>query len=301
MIISGMVGGHEPHSLEYSYDGSVFEQVTTNSLRVFSFTKTLSSGQGDLIVRWADDHSQSATNNIGVGDIFLIAGQSNASGRGDNNQVAAHASLQSKLFGNNYQWSNLTDPTDTAVGQVDSVSLDSLYAGSVWPLIANHYMDDEGAPIVFVPCSKGGATVTDWQPGTNHQDRATLYGSMVYRGLAAGGAKGVLWWQGESDAFNEMSQGDYYTALTNISAAISTDLGCKLIPCKLQTITSATQPAQDAINAAIGQAWADDPNTLQGPDLTGIASDDATHLKTNAKLSQAAALWWTAIKTDYGW
>jgi hypothetical protein len=233
---------------------------------------------------------------VGIGDVLVIAGQSNASGRGTNSQSYSHATLKASLFGNDYTWRELADPTDSITNQGDAISKETSQAGgSLWPLLATSFLADQGVPVAFIPCAKGGTRIADWLPGVNHQDRATLYGSMVYRALQSG-CKAVLWWQGEGDAQDGTSQATYNSRLDSLANEIQADLGVKLMPCKLQNITAA---GETGINAAIAEAWGDNANVLTGPDLSDIATDDDVHLQTDAKLLDAAGRWWAALQTAF--
>lgn len=234
-------------------------------------------------------------------DIFVIGGQSNASGRGTNNQVYSHASLIPLNFANDYRIKRLVDPYDINTNQVDTVSSDgggAAAAGSWIPLLATQLMTETGRAPVFVPCAKGGVSITSWLPGADHADRSTLYGSMVYRArqaMAYGTLRCVLWWQGETDAEAGMSQATYNGHLDTIANAVMTDLGIPLMPCKLQNSSIITDANELAINAAIAEAWGDNANVLDGPDFSDITSDDDYHLKTNGNLQTAADRWFTAI------
>lgn len=232
-------------------------------------------------------------------DIYIIAGQSNGSGRGTNNQSYSHASLTAYMFGNNYVLQVLTDPVDSETGQLDSVSSDGgSAAGSCWPLLATQIMAQTGRAVIFVPCALGGSSITAWQPGSDHQDRTTLYGSMVYRAIQTlpyGTLKAVLWWQGEADALTAMAQATYNGHLDTLAAAIMADLGIRIMPCKLQNSSGISDANELKINDAIGDAWGDNANVLTGPSFTDIGSDDAYHLMTTAKLQTAADRWYTAL------
>lgn len=235
-------------------------------------------------------------------DIFIVAGQSNASGRGTNSQVWSHASLIPLVYANNYRWKLLADPTDSVDGQVDAVSNEdpTPVGGSVWPLLATQIMAATGRRVAFVPCAKGGSAITAWQPGANHNDRTTLYGSMNYRisqarVLLRAQVRGVLWWQGEQDALADMNAATYNGYLDTIANALATDQGVPLIPCKLQNCSGLTAGQMAEINTGIGAAWADNSNVVAGPDLSGIATDDTFHLQSDVKLLSAATLWYNAI------
>lgn len=264
-----------------------------------SFSGTLPrqvAGNGTLEFRAANDNLvTTSVLNVGIGDIFVCAGQSNMSGRGTESQSYSHGSLIASLFGNDYAWKNLADSYDSAAGQVDAVSSDSgLAAGSVAPLIATALLPALGVPIAFIPCAKGGTEISDHLPGADHQDRATLYGSMVYRALQVGGVKAVLWWQGETDAFNSIAEATYNSSLDTIANAVRTDLGVKLIPVKLQACGDRDVAN---VNAAIGDAWDDNVNIGRGPDFFGSVAvgGDNVHVSDTAQLQIAADLYSEAI------
>jgi sialate O-acetylesterase len=279
--------------IEARWNGGAWTVIATPIGGSYSGTlSNLAVGQGMLEVRMASDIAVSArTTNVGIGDVYLCAGQSNMSGSGSNNQGYSHATLKSGLFGNNYGWAELVDPYDGSSGQIDTVSSDSFSPhGSFIPLLATLLMQTNGVPVAFVPSAKAGTSISVWQPGANHQDRTTLYGSMVYRALQVGGVKAVLWWQGESDVSGGMTQATYNSNLDTIANTIGSDLGVKLIPAKLQNITG----NEAVINAAIADAWADNANVTPGPDLNTVAND-GLHVVSDAALLDAAQRWATIL------
>lgn len=231
------------------------------------------------------------------GDMYVIAGQSNAGGRATNVQTfTATNTASGYMFGNDYIWYRLTDATDSPVNQVDTVSLDINAKGSVWPLVFSSYVSNLNRNVSIVPCALGGTSITQWLPSNDHTDRSTLYGSMIHRtrtALASGTAtlKYLLWWHGETDAQNGMSQATYYSYLATLSYAVFNDLGIRMIVCKLQNCVGADVTT---INNAIQQAY--DSGLVEiGPDLSDIVTDDSFHLTTDIKIADAATRWWNAI------
>lgn len=186
---------------------------------------------------------------------------------------------------------------DSANGQIDTVSSDAGARGSYIPLLATQLLAlGLNRTYGFVPCALGATSITQWLPGADHFDRSTLYGSMAYRAQITG-AKCILWWQGESDALSGMSQATYNAHLDTLANAINTDLGIKLMPCKLLNCSGADVTN---INAAIAEAWGDNTNVLRGPDLSNIPSDDNFHATTNTTLAKvshnnAGEDWYTRI------
>lgn len=293
--IKGSVSG--PVDIEAKFGNAEWSQIGDDVNGSFTLSLTNQPiGQGALEVRSIGTLGPGTIiGPISIGDVFIIAGQSNASGRGDNLQLYSSTTFRSFLFGNDYLWKELVDQTDSGTAQADNVSLDASPGGSVWPLVAGDYVAATSIPVAFIPCALGGSSITQWLPGMNHQDRATLYGSMIFRALSVGGCKAVLWWQGETDALAGMSTATYQTHLANLAAAVMADLGVKILPCKLQNSSAITDSAEAQINTAIANLWAGDPNVGTGPDLSDLASDDGFHLKTNSKLSAAAGRWSSAL------
>lgn len=236
--------------------------------------------------------------------------QSNGSGRGTVWQLYTSTVIPAaQMFANDNTLKAVADPTDSNVGQIDAVSDDAAAAGSIWPLTLSRMLDywsSVDAPIpevVFVPCAKGGTSITQWLPGVDHLDRSTLYGSALYRARQAGsGQPGVLTVvlriQGETDAAAGMSQAVYDAHLDTLGAAVLTDFGSKLVVSKFPFCTSANaNSGQAAIWAAIEAAWAKN-NVRRGADLSTVRVDsgDGLHLAGNLPLSVAADKMVTALQ-----
>lgn len=206
------------------------------------------------------------------------------------------------MFGNDYIWKTLVDPTDSYTLQVDAVSQDNSISGakgSIWPLVMSTLATDLGVPVGIIPTALGGTNILSWQPGADHQDRTTLYGSMVYRGL--GGSRCILVWQGESDELQGTSRATYNSRLDTFANTAFSDLGVKTMWAKLQNCAGTLDSNHVIINNAIGDAWGDNSNVLTGPDLSDINSEDDFHVLTNALGVTVAARWVSAIKTAFGW
>lgn len=302
IAITGYVTGGT-YDVEARYNGGGWATIAASAKGSFSGSLTgQAQGAGVCDVRLVAKPYIGSSATIGIGDVFIIAGQSNASGRGYNQQSYTRSGgVWASLFGNDYVWREMTDPTDNANNQVDAASSDLAFSpgGSVWPLVATSYLASQGVPCAFVPCALGGSSSTDWQPGASHTDRNTLYGSANYRASLTG-AKAILWWQGEADALNNVTQATYTTKLTAIANAFFADRGVKLMPAKLQTCSGLTAPQAAEMNNAVIALWGTG-NILTGPDLSGQTSDDSFHLQQDSKLASAATLWWNAIKAAFGW
>lgn len=311
IAITGTYSG-TPTSIEASWNGGTYTTIVA-SPNGGTFSGTLSNqpaGQGTLTVRYTNDNSVSvAKSYIGIGDVFVIAGQSNASGKGFNNQTYSHATLKAGMFGNDDNWKELADPVDIDTNQVDAVSDDPTIPGvyprgSIWPGIATLFMADQNVPVAFIPTSLSATAISAWQPNaSNHGDTTTLYGSMYRRINAAGGAKAVLFWQGESDALAGVSQSSYKTQLEAFANAVYSDFGIKVSTAVIGDFSSLTGTYLDNIRLAEQQAWNDGANVLIGPELYNInlsdESGDGLHFRSDADIQTAANRWWAALKQDF--
>jgi carbohydrate esterase-like sialic acid-specific acetylesterase len=145
---------------------------------------------------------------LGSLHIFLLAGQSNMSGRGALPEARSTAAPGVCVFGGDYRWHEGREPVDFAEGQVDEVSADP--GAGFGPSIAFAEALRGIRPdlvIGLVPCARGGSTIHEWQ---RDLDEGTLYGSCLKRARAAEGAgriAGALFFQGEADAGHEHDSG----------------------------------------------------------------------------------------------
>ncbi len=174
-----------------------------------------------LEVRLQSSDSVLTIANLLVGDLWVLAGQSNMEGHGDLIDVE-QSSLLVHSFDMADRWGLAEEPLHTLVNAADPVH---------WPLNAERVperltgeqfetyvvnrkkgaglglpfavemVQRTGTPIGLIPCAHGGTSMDQWSPELKDREGESLYGSMYRRVQAAGGqVKGILWYQGESDA-----------------------------------------------------------------------------------------------------
>lgn len=249
-----------------------------------SFSGTLSNqqaSQGAVEVRFtnATTTADSATY-VGIGDIFAIAGQSNASGRGTNNQTYSHESLKATRFTGS--WNELTDPVD---GE----------GGSVWPLLATHYIDNQSVPVAFITDPpEGGTSIVSWQKGE------ALYTTLSNRISDVGDIKAVLYWQGEKDVGIDMASTTYNSYLDTLANDIYSDFGVKTVVAQIGEYLGKPASSKNEIRLAQKEAWEDNENVIPGPSLYDVnLTVDGLHFKTDGELQTAADRWWAAIEAEF--
>ncbi|MBP9601836.1 MAG: T9SS type A sorting domain-containing protein [Lutibacter sp.] len=286
---------------------NVWTPLTMNS-NANSFSGTLTSqsqGQGTLEVRFTNNTAIiSSLEKVGIGDIYVIAGQSNASGRGNSLNSYSHPSLFATMYGNNYKWSNLTDPTDDPTGQVDEASSDAgRAAGSPWPLVATTIMAEGNIPVSFIPTARNGASILEWKPSTIPGDVTTLYGGMYNRIMAAGGKiKAVLYYQGENESNNNsgVSQATYEQRLNELANAIASDFGGAKI--MVGQVGYSNRTGLDNVRGAQVSVANTNSNVLLGPatyDINLSIGGDGLHFKTDVHMQEFARRWSFAINKEF--
>jgi len=158
--------------------------------------------------------------NVLVGDLWILAGQSNMEGVGNLDNLPK-PSPQVNSFDMTDRWVVAQDPLHRLVdaanrvhwrrvnGQPQKLEGDALNnfianrrkgAGVGLPF-ALEMVARTGVPIGLIPCAHGGTSMAQWSPDLKEQGGDSLYGGMVRRHKEVGGrVRGVLWYQGESDA-----------------------------------------------------------------------------------------------------
>jgi hypothetical protein len=137
---------------------------------------------------------------------FIVAGQSNASGRGSLTGAPSDLTTTNPhiyLYGNDQAWSYAVEPIDSATGQIDNVTKDSQAAVGPGMAFALRYLElHPGADVVLIPCATGGKTIHEMRRGDLIISR--VYGAcdIKVRAVLDAGVElgGIIWWQGEADA-----------------------------------------------------------------------------------------------------
>jgi type 1 glutamine amidotransferase len=150
-----------------------------------------------------------------VGDLWVLAGQSNMQGVGDLLDVTPPNNLVMAL-GMDGKWVKAEEPLHWLVDSPDPVhsgdpktraersakehKTRTKGAGLGLPF-AVAMVEQTHVPIGLVICAHGGTSMEQWNPAKKGEGGDSLYGSMLRQVQLAGGqVKGVLWYQGESDA-----------------------------------------------------------------------------------------------------
>ena len=179
-----------------------------------------------------------------VGDLWVLAGQSNMEGVGDLIDVTP-PHPQVMMLGMDGKWKQAEEPLHWLVDSPDPVhsgdpktreqrsaqehKTRTKGAGLGLPF-AVALVEATGVPIGLVICAHGGTSMEQWNPAKKDEGGKSLYGSMLRQFQLAGGkVKGVLWYQGESDANAEASK-VYPQVFADFIAAVRSDFGQPELP-----------------------------------------------------------------------
>ena len=252
--------------------------------------------------------AETAVEHVGVGEVFIVAGQSNSANFGEE-RLRPLTGLVSTLDGAG--WRPADDPQPEAEGG----------GGSFVPPLGDALVERFGVPVGFVACGIGGTSVREWLPaGVAFPAPPTVesrvrqrpdgrwecdggaYAMLVRRMKSAGpeGFRAVLWHQGESDANQGPTRtlpGDLYreylaTVIRSTRQDIERDVPWFVAQASYHVPGDESSPEIRAAQAAIGAGGF----ALAGPDtdtLTGSlreADGRGVHF-SGAGLQAHAALW----------
>ncbi len=137
-----------------------------------------------------------SVHHVGVGDLWITAGQSNASGTGrgvaeDGPELGVH------ILGNDERWAPAVHPLNAPRG-TDHPNRDAGAGTSPYLRFAKTLRRELGRPIGLVQTAKGGSALREWH--VEEEPDAPLWHNLVHCvGLAGGSVRGMVWYQGCSD------------------------------------------------------------------------------------------------------
>lgn len=201
-----------------------------------------------------------------VGDLWILAGQSNMDGCGKLINLEAPSRMVNAFYYDE-TWGVARDPLCWVFESIDPVhwvSQDPVErenfnrfnrafrdAGAgLGVRFAKDLYKATGVPVGLLVCSHGGTSLEQWSPKLKSEGGKSLYGSMIRRVIAAGSrVAGCLWYQGESDACGPKQGVGYKDGFRFLIESIRKDL---------------TSPRMPFIYVQLGPFFADDAALRDG-------------------------------------
>jgi len=199
-----------------------------------------------LLARNDEPLAETAVRNVLVGDLWVLAGQSNMQGVGKVSELPPPIATVA-MFTMDDRWAVAREPLHPLFESRDEAhwqglipqgktreeilpqmqqavrARDARGVGPGLPFAWELYRLT-GVPIGLIPCARGGTSLAQWSPEKKAEGGRSLYGAMLRRVAAAGGrVRGVLWYQGESDA-NRDGAATYLERFIDFVKAVRSDL-----------------------------------------------------------------------------
>lgn len=298
--ITGTYAG-SPGSIQYSFNGSAWATlVASPSGGTFDATVTLQGpAMGALSVRFSSDNSVSQSITVAVGDVWITAGQSNPAGRALNYVAAtvpgAHPAWYAGKFGKNHVWAPHVEASGTPLsdntGIVWSVQTDGSPLGSFAGALATIAMAS-GVPIAFVPCAVGSTILsTHWAVPATINDTTTLFGAMVAAAQMIGAHKGVIWYEGESEANGAGSPGTFQADLNNRVDTWFANIGTPWLLVNICSTGNSGGSGYATVRAAIAAVAASNAHVIGVADMENPspAFTGSIHYSTVTEVNTVAA------------
>ena len=276
-------------------DNQVLQQDADGKARV-----TLDTGE-TVELAAGGPYDVGGAKNVLVGDLWVLAGQSNMEGVGDMVDVEephplVHSFQSRELWARAEEplhWLNESPrPIHHAIWGLPMPETIAPRDGSrdkgagLGLTFAKTRVAETGIPIGLIPAAHGGTSMQQWEPSRRDMGGASLYGATLERVRANGGkVAGILWYQGESDA-NPSDADLYEDRMTELVQAFRADLGQPDLPFYLVQLGSVIgDPSPEGIEGwnrvrEIQRTWPDTLPNVAVVSAIDLGLDDGIHIDT---------------------
>ncbi len=277
------------------HDHQVLQQDGDGIARV-----TLDSGE-TLELHTGGPYEVGGAKSVLVGDLWILAGQSNMEGVGDLVDVeTSHPLVHS--FQSRESWAPAEEPLhwlgesprpvhhilwgQPVPTETPPRGPDRMKGAGLGLSFAKARVEQTGVPVGLIPAAHGGTSMQQWDPARKAQGGHSLYGATLERIKAVGGkVAGILWYQGESDA-NPADAALYETRMTALVQSFRADLGQPDLPFYyVQLGGFITDPVPELVSAwnsvrESQRTWQDTLPNIGMVSAIDCGLDDGIHIDT---------------------
>ena len=265
-------------AVEVSTNNSTWSTLDSSPTTTYSGTVVV-NGQQTVYVRAANNVTDTANvANITSAACIVAWGQSNVAGRGVNNQsYTIPPNGITPIMYRSGSFSQMQDPT----------GVDGSQAGSLWPLIAQRYIND-GIPVCIANVGEGGTAISQWSTV------GTLYNRIVTFASSTGGLEESISIIGETDSASTTRE-DFKTRYLNTTTGLNTSYNVDTHAVRFPVGDNTPSNTRAQIRQAYDELIAENAFIVDGGDLSTIDIDtgvgeDGLHLRTDSHFSEASAI-----------
>lgn len=284
----------------------------------FSGNLTVRGGWYQLEIRGILNNNTVATDEltrVGVGEVFLVGGQSNAQGLSGYGSPGAADDRVNCVDYSNSSFSSTELPQPNFVhldnnSNVGPTGNTAWYWGRLGDLLASRL----NVPILFYNVGYGGTPIRTWQQSMNGGTTNNIYDGAAYaRGMpyanlrlalnyyaATTGLRAVLWHQGEADNFAQTPTSAYISDLQAVINKSRQDfnknIGWVIARVSYDNIRGSNNNVINGQNTTISTTG----NVFAGPSTDGIQTPrpDGVHFQNNG-LIDAANAWNNSLDNNF--
>jgi hypothetical protein len=264
------------------------DQVVTTTAKLMAaaggwYRLDIRAREGDMVI------TDVSVAKVGIGEVFITAGQSNSSNWGEGTQEAKDDRV---VYFDGKKFMPARDPLPNSYGDQRKGN-----HGNQYPFLGDRLAAAWDVPIAFRSATIAATQVSEWMPRNGDGDPGIgnrQFKNLVERTAAFGprGARAVLWHQGEYDAIFGVPDELYRDLLSHIIRRMRKDVGYDID----WFVAEAYKPKAQRM------LW-DSKVCLPGPlsdDLRGKEfRHDGVHF-SSAGLEALAQRWFEALNRQYG-
>lgn len=258
---------------------------------------------------------------MGVGEVFMISGQSNAQGIDYTSPAATDDRVN--YINQDNSVNSLSDPPYPVFARVDSkiVTMGPRGKGAwCWGLLGDLLTKQLNVPILFINTAWEGTAVKNWRESSEGIRTQSPYGfyypdQMPYANLRISmqhyakefGVRAILWMQGESDTYPlATSYDDYKNHMQTLMNNLSGDINARINWVIARTSRTAndkgvsiTSPSViGAQNAVIDALFS---SAVAGPETDNLFTEraDGTHFQGTTGVTILANAWYGVLNNNF--
>jgi sialate O-acetylesterase len=202
---------------------------------------------------------------VGVGDLWVIAGQSNSAGYG-RGAIDDAPVLGVHVLRNSEQWALAIHPLNESTDTRHTANREGGNSGhSPYLQVGRRLQSALGYPIGLIQTALGGSALAPWNP--TEGEPTPLFDTMVHCiDLAGGQIRGIFWYQGESDAQDLLAEtyAERFQAAVGAWRAAVDDPALAVLTVQLNRVNNPPNDVDDLNWAIVREAQRLAPHLLDG-------------------------------------